>query len=855
MRNVISGNRGNGIDFGNNGGFGNGGNRVQNNFIGTDATGTVALGNGSGIVIGASNNIIGGTGPRDGNLISGNLFDGVQITDSGQGTGSGNILQGNFIGTQVNGVSPLGNHRNCVAFLLAGQGINTVGGTVPGAGNIIAFSVGDAPNSNGDPSGGYGVALDRSSRVTIEGNSIFSNHLRGIQLASSDAPANDLGDADVGTNNLQNFPERMLATFGGLTLTVQYAVTSSPNNSAYPLRVEFFRADADGQEGRTFLGFDTYDLNEAELTQTILLLPATGFSNGTKLVATATDAAGNTSEFSPNVVVTVVNQAPVLDAIPDQPVEQGRSLQLHVTASDLDTLSAAVFFSNGSRFFGSGVLISPTTVLTAAHVKAEIIDSQTTVTFRDTAVTRTVASSFRNPNFNPTQSLDNDLAIAFLDSPVDIAPLALYRQDLELGLQTFLAGYGPGVLHFGINRVSDVDSSLLVFNTSNPVTFRVVNGDSGGPAQINGQVAGVASFTGEDQFAYTRIGQFQSFIDAFTDNDPPATPLTLTFELVDGPTGATFDPSTTTFSWTPAADLMPGTYFATIRVTDNGVTPLSDELTIAIEVLPRPPVVDAGPAANIPVGGTFVSTGSFAFFGDQPLSALVDYGDGSEPQSLPLDLATQSFELNHVYELGGSYLVTVTITGDGDLSVSDSTSVSVVDENSVQRADAGGPYTTAAGTTITLDASASFDPENDIVLYEWNLLLDGEEEIFLGDGVLFDLELGIDDSAGDYVILLRITDNDGNTSTDTTTLTVTIDVPDVNEAPSAAISAEPNRLQPGATVQFSAAGSFDPDAPQDAIASYHWDFGDGSPLLITDSPEVSHVYQTGGDLHRDADGY
>src|SRR5207248_758113 len=109
--------------------------------------------------------------------------------------------------------------------------------------------------------------------------------------------------------------------------TVVYNVPSDPvANSTYPLRVEFFKADADGQEGQTFLGFDTFTAADfAAGSKTFTFTPAVSVAVGDKLVATATDmrtavTAGfigplglssptvpnNTSEFSPNATVGLV---------------------------------------------------------------------------------------------------------------------------------------------------------------------------------------------------------------------------------------------------------------------------------------------------------------------------------------------------------------------------------------------------------------------------------------------------------------------------------------------------------------------------------------------------------------------
>ncbi|NIN66028.1 MAG: right-handed parallel beta-helix repeat-containing protein, partial [Anaerolineae bacterium] len=84
-------------------------NTVSGNYIGTDATGSVDLGNGNhGVFIfgGAQANVIGGDTPGERNIISGNEYDGVLI--SGSGTTS-NTVSGNYIGTDASGALDLGN--------------------------------------------------------------------------------------------------------------------------------------------------------------------------------------------------------------------------------------------------------------------------------------------------------------------------------------------------------------------------------------------------------------------------------------------------------------------------------------------------------------------------------------------------------------------------------------------------------------------------------------------------------------------------------------------------------------------------------------------------------------------------
>ncbi|HYX22369.1 MAG TPA: hypothetical protein VFA98_16115, partial [Thermoanaerobaculia bacterium] len=87
-------------------------NVIQGNFIGTDVTGTLPLGNGApGIASGAWNNTIGGSAAGAGNVISGNVTAGISM-----GYADGSTIQGNFIGTDVTGTLAIGNQGPGVYF-------------------------------------------------------------------------------------------------------------------------------------------------------------------------------------------------------------------------------------------------------------------------------------------------------------------------------------------------------------------------------------------------------------------------------------------------------------------------------------------------------------------------------------------------------------------------------------------------------------------------------------------------------------------------------------------------------------------------------------------------------------------
>jgi parallel beta-helix repeat protein len=118
------------------------GNRdtVVGNYIGTDITGSVALGNGFGVVISGSDNTIGGATAGARNVISGNNGSGVEIWSSQ------NLVAGNYIGTNAASTAALGNLGGGVTILDASANTisgNVVSGNSTGDGVSVAGSAGN----------------------------------------------------------------------------------------------------------------------------------------------------------------------------------------------------------------------------------------------------------------------------------------------------------------------------------------------------------------------------------------------------------------------------------------------------------------------------------------------------------------------------------------------------------------------------------------------------------------------------------------------------------------------------------------------------------------------------------------
>ncbi len=167
-------------------------NLVEDNRIGTDITGTVALGSGStGVILsGGGSNTIGGTAAAAGNLISGNSSYGVEIGFSGA---TGNVVEGNLIGTNLAGTGALPNEDGV---LIITASSNTIGGAGPGAGNLISG------NTN------YGISLANGSDNVIAGNQIGTDFTGKLALPNSggvgldNTTGNTIGGTTSGAGNL-----------------------------------------------------------------------------------------------------------------------------------------------------------------------------------------------------------------------------------------------------------------------------------------------------------------------------------------------------------------------------------------------------------------------------------------------------------------------------------------------------------------------------------------------------------------------------------------------------------------------------------------------------------------------------
>lgn len=336
-------------------------NTIVGNYIGTDASGTRDCGNtqhGVTIVSGASSNVLGGTSAESRNIISGNDNVGINIRDTST---ISNRVEGNFIGSDMTGLAPLG---NTVEGLVLGNSAtnNIIGGTVSGARNLISANLGDGVSvwgsstrdnalrgnyigtditgtvvaGMGNSDEGIDIQLDASANTIgnfaavgfnrvagngshgieiisgtgnfILGNEIYANGGLGIQLSggTEDAflvTANDVVDADTGPNTLQNYPVLQSVQTTGSFVRIRGTLNSTVASTFIILYFASAVADASGHgEAERYLGMQVAITDPTTGDASFTFAQNIAVAAGEVITVTASSLGNHTSEFALSVV-------------------------------------------------------------------------------------------------------------------------------------------------------------------------------------------------------------------------------------------------------------------------------------------------------------------------------------------------------------------------------------------------------------------------------------------------------------------------------------------------------------------------------------------------------------------------
>jgi PKD repeat protein len=305
----------------------------------------------------------------------------------------------------------------------------------------------------------------------------------------------------------------------------------------------------------------------------------------------------------------------------------------------------------------------------------------------------------------------------------------------------------------------------------------------------------------------------------------PASGATISSSSIAFGDGTTVNTSSGSHTYSVA-----GTYTVRATATDSNGQSGSATATVVVNTAPvnQPPVarltatpssgtaplnVNASAAASSDPDGTIASTS-------------INFGDGT---------VVNAVTASHSYSVASNYTVTATVTDNGGLKSSTSTTVSVTAAPLPNQPPiAKLSVTSSSGTapvTVTASTAGSTDPDGTIV----------STSINFGDGTVLNAASGTHtySTAGTFTVTATVTDNGGLSSSATAAVTVS-SAPPPNQPPLARLAVTPSTGTAPLAVSASTSASTDPDG---TIVSRSINFGDGT---VVTTATASHTYAAAG---------
>jgi PKD repeat protein len=550
-----------------------------------------------------------------------------------------------------------------------------------------------------------------------------------------------------------------------------------------------------------------------------------------------TDSEGGVG--SDTLAVTVVNVAPSVDAGPDQSVAEGQLVSLApATFADpgtLDTHAATIDWGDGRPVESATVTETPfgppgstgglSGAISASHAYADDGSYTVTLTVIDDdggtasdSVIVTVANLA--PVLAPFPALAADegslLSVQAIATDVAADPLTFSLGDgapagLTLnsssGLLTWTPDEAQGPATYTFDVVVTDDEGA---RAAQPVTIHVAE------VNLGPDLAPIA----EQAVAE---GDTLSFTVTATDPDVPANGLTFSLEP-GAPAGATIDPATGLFAWTPADG--PGEVTVGIRVTDDGDPALSDVETVEITVGNVAPVLAVTGAAAVEEGAPYLLALGATDPGQDTITQwVITWGDGAVET-----IADSPSSVTHAYADGPAiYTIAVSATDEDGTYSADPLAVSV--SNVAPTVGAGADQAVNEGGSVQVIALFT-DPgiaDTHSAIIDWG---DGIAEAITGTelGTVSGSHIYAED--GGYAVLVTVTDDDGGASSGGLFVTV------LNVAPIVEAGADQAVVE-GAVVNLASSFS-DVGITDTHTATINW--GDGS---TSDAGTVSEASGAG----------
>lgn len=843
-RNLISGNVGSGIQIDSNS------NVVQGNYVGVNAQGSQALSNqGRGIFIQGAGNVIGGLDSTSRNIVSGNWIQGIELRNAGATL---NTIQGNFVGTDATGTFAIGNGGNGLTMGFGASSnvasSNVISGNQRGVlirevgsdsnwlhGNLIGtdvFGTSSIPNAqgvllqngvqlniigtNGDGvndeaernvisgNAGSGVGVSTFNSIGPVNNTVAGNYI-GTDVSGSQPLGNQGFGVVISNNSSANKIGLDVANGGNLISAnaqggIQHSSTLS--NSIFNNRI-----------GTNVTG--TLDLGNAG--------PGVSVTDGLAIVGGLASNRSNRIAFNTlGVVVTGAGRATIRgNAIFDN---DGLGIDL---GSDGVTANDTGDFDTGA----SGLQNYPLLSTPAAGGQTRVIGQLSSTPFSVFDIDFYASTQADSSGFGEGKRYLGTISVTTTESGAigfdQLVPGLTLNGDLVSAIVTDSGGnsseFSAAVVASSLAPPT-VDSSSLILTdiTEDEDVFGLPTTvfNEGRAVRLDGLFVDAGLADAHTVLIDWGDGSAQTVLNI------PAGPRGFSAEHLysdDRPSGTPQD-----------------TYPITILVSNN-TSNASGTASTEVQIVNVVPELAQDVALSSSAGfegDTFTLTGSFIDPGTDLHTLRVDWGDASGLQTIQLPLGARTFSVPHTF-VDDSQSISLWLNDDDSPAVFAGATFNIAIANRSPVPAITGPLTAIEGSSIALSASSMDPGMSDSATYSWVVSL-GITPILQGTGTNFSFTPA---NEGVYSVQLTATDDDGATGTVTRNIAVENAAPQI--VPGSLVFEDAvtgaSLLSVPEGVAFVLTGSVS-DAGSDDTHVVEIDWGDGSPLTMLSLPKGVTVF-------------
>src|SRR5262249_25621598 len=436
---------------------------------------------------------------------------------------------------------------------------------------------------------------------------------------------------------------------------------------------------------------------------------------------------------------------------------------------------------------------------------------------------------------------------------VSLAPGASQIVPISVGAITFAVAGGLNLTAVATSRgnpaVQNSASATVTIGTTQGLTARF------DPASGTLPTPGAATFlllvnnTGntEDAYSATITGTSGPITAHLVGLDGQPTQTIPTFRLPGLSSGALVLHATLTAT---------GQGMGTVRIASLTTAALTASATATVQTPGsgnQAPVAKAGPDQTVPLGQTVLLDGSASTdpdHGPAPLSfqwSFTAKPTGSTLSNAQISGATTAHAA-FTPDVLGDYTLRLTVS-DGALSASDDVLIQV--QNTPPVAIAGPDRYVQTGTRVTLNGSGSFDPNNDLITYDWTLVSQPAGSALTSNSMIgrqtpnpaFTPAV-----TGPYVFQLVVNDGLVNSAPDTVAITASPS----NVPPNADAGPDQSALV-HTEVMLDGGASYDPDQGPGPL-TYQWSFTHVPAASALQNANILHATQPQASFAPDVDG-